>query len=354
MIVNHTGIVSHKGIVQHEGIIDHGGLFPVNDGVLFQDGTAARFQNGKRADFQGFQEGVAPEANAGANQTLADGSTITLDGTATTGTAPIAYAWTQVSGPSVTITNDDQATATVTGAPVGNYVFKLTATNDYGSSESTTDVEIEAAVGCSPNWEADPSAYSAIGVPYPDGTFNGPDYTWETSDPPQQASLLTEEFNTPVVNPEASPCVFECGFSYGGSAPSATTIASVVVANPTALGIGFPTASIQSSGAVLSLGIDSQSGSDLFALPSNDISQLSAISIETFGDGTCRANALYGGVKYSTATIGTGSLATSSGLGYLATDGWSPDDNITLTAHDSSNWLMTYPTNAQDMCGNTQ
>ncbi|WP_141323140.1 myxosortase-dependent M36 family metallopeptidase [Myxococcus sp. AB025B] len=75
----------------------------------------------------------APVANAGVNQTVNQGSQVTLNGSATDEDGDtITYAWTQTAGPSVTLTGADSATATFTAPSVtGNSVdltFSLVAT----------------------------------------------------------------------------------------------------------------------------------------------------------------------------------------------------------------------------------
>ncbi|MCA9770993.1 MAG: right-handed parallel beta-helix repeat-containing protein [Myxococcales bacterium] len=59
---------------------------------------------------------VAPVADAGADQSLPEGSTVTLDGTASADANgdTIHYAWSQVSGPSVALTGSDTAEPTFT------------------------------------------------------------------------------------------------------------------------------------------------------------------------------------------------------------------------------------------------
>ncbi len=84
-----------------------------------------------------------PVANAGANQTLAAGTTsVTLQGSGSDPNGkPITYSWTQVSGPAVTFSNTTIATPVVSGLTNGStYVFKLTVNN--GSLSASAQVQI--------------------------------------------------------------------------------------------------------------------------------------------------------------------------------------------------------------------
>ena len=81
-----------------------------------------------------------PDADAGPDQSQNDLVTVTLDGSGTTDlddpVGSLSYAWAQVSGPSVTLTTPNSVTASFTPPSVGDYVFRLTVTDD---AESATD-----------------------------------------------------------------------------------------------------------------------------------------------------------------------------------------------------------------------
>ncbi|GLY97620.1 hypothetical protein [Actinoplanes sp. NBRC 103695] len=65
------------------------------------------------------------------------GQNVQLDGSGSTGEID-SYAWTQVSGPAVTLTNADQATASFVPTAVGTYAFTLVATGPGGVSPPVT------------------------------------------------------------------------------------------------------------------------------------------------------------------------------------------------------------------------
>ena len=75
-----------------------------------------------------------PTANAGTDQTVISGITVTLDGSASTDphTQPLTYSWVQLAGVSVTLTGADAAVATFTAPTVTDtqvLTFELTVSN---------------------------------------------------------------------------------------------------------------------------------------------------------------------------------------------------------------------------------
>jgi hypothetical protein len=82
-------------------------------------------------------------ADAGPDQQVQQGEQVTLDGSASINA--VSYAWTQTSGPAVTLTNADKATATFTApAEEATLGFQLTATGPSGSSTDDVLVHVEA------------------------------------------------------------------------------------------------------------------------------------------------------------------------------------------------------------------
>jgi dienelactone hydrolase len=91
-----------------------------------------------------------PIANAGADKiiNLPNGVTLTASATDSDGTIS-AYDWEQISGPStVTLLNKLTQTATASSLVVGDYVFKLTVTDNSGNTDSDyIKVTVQVAVG---------------------------------------------------------------------------------------------------------------------------------------------------------------------------------------------------------------
>src|SRR5450755_1273430 len=88
-----------------------------------------------------FNNIITLTANAGANQTITlPTSSVTLDGSASTGTIT-SYTWTKVSGPNTpTITTPNAVTTTVTGLVQGTYVFQLSVNAGASTSQVTISV----------------------------------------------------------------------------------------------------------------------------------------------------------------------------------------------------------------------
>ena len=86
---------------------------------------------------------IPPTAHAGADRTVDPGAAVTLNGSGTDSDGTIqSYAWSQVSGTSVTLQNASTARASFTApATPGALVFRLTVTDDSGDT-GTDDVTV--------------------------------------------------------------------------------------------------------------------------------------------------------------------------------------------------------------------
>jgi len=81
---------------------------------------------------------VAPIASAGLDKTVINGAPVTLDGSGSSdpdhGPAPLTYAWSQISGPAVTLTGATTANPTFTPTQTGDYAFSLVVFDGQASS----------------------------------------------------------------------------------------------------------------------------------------------------------------------------------------------------------------------------
>lgn len=97
----------------------------------------------------------APTANAGTDQIVASAASVTLDGSTSDANdvaQSLSYAWTQTSGPTVTLTGDTTASPTFTapalviGDADATLIFSLTVTDPDGSDTDTVQVTVNAPV----------------------------------------------------------------------------------------------------------------------------------------------------------------------------------------------------------------
>jgi hypothetical protein len=92
-------------------------------------------------------DGAAPDARAGAVQSVFEGALVTLDGSASVGSC-LNFAWEQLAGPPADLAGDDTATPTFSapllpgGFESQTLTFRLTVSNDGGSSSDTVDVTV--------------------------------------------------------------------------------------------------------------------------------------------------------------------------------------------------------------------
>ena len=82
-----------------------------------------------------------PFANAGPNQAVSSGQTVTLDASGSTGQDPVTFAWSQDSGPQATLSNKAASQPTFVAPAVSSkagMVFSMVANSSAGSSKPST------------------------------------------------------------------------------------------------------------------------------------------------------------------------------------------------------------------------
>jgi Secretion system C-terminal sorting domain/PKD domain len=146
-----------------------------------------------------------PVANAGADQAIVlPTNSTTLNGTKSydpDGTL-VAYDWTEVSGPSnAVIGNYNTPTPTVSGLIVGQYIFKLTVTDNYGAT-SSDEMIINVTDSLMPP-VANAGADTTIALPANSSVLNGSGswarsgtittYQWVQLSGPSKASIVASD-----------------------------------------------------------------------------------------------------------------------------------------------------------------
>ena len=149
---------------------------------------------------------VPVTANAGPDQNVPPGATVTISGTASAG--PIAsYAWSQVSGPTVSLTGSDTPTVTfVAPSPfvAQQIVLQLLTTGTAGQRASdTVVVNVESLPGVVANAGLDRSVAGGAIVLLSAAASTGPiaSYAWSSADPISitGANTLSASFRAPTV-----------------------------------------------------------------------------------------------------------------------------------------------------------
>ncbi len=192
-------------------------------------------------------------ANAGTNQTITlPTSTVTLDGSGSTGTIS-SYAWTRVSGPNTpTITTPTTVSTAVTGLVQGVYVFQLSINGGASTSQVTITVNAAGAV-------ANAGTNQTITLPTSTVTLNGSgstgtisDYTWTRVSGPNTPTITTPTaVSTTVTGLINGVYVFQLSINGGASTSQVTiTVNAAAVANAgTNQTITLPTSTVTLNGS---------------------------------------------------------------------------------------------------------
>jgi len=187
---------------------------------------------------------AAPTADAGADQVVAESSTVTLDGTASSdsdGTVA-AHQWTQTGGTAVVITNSNTSIATFT-APAGPaaLTFQLEVTdNDGATNTDTTTVTINARPTANAGPDQSVDEQSAVSLDATassdvDGTVTG--FSWTqtagTVVTLTGASTATPSFTAPSVTTSGETLTFQVTVTDNDGATDTDTVDVQVNNDPT-------------------------------------------------------------------------------------------------------------------------
>jgi len=175
-----------------------------------------------------------PIADAGADESVAVGARVTLDGSGSSSPDGeiLVYYWEQVDGPTVTLSDADSASATFVPSVAGAYVFALTVENANGDDVDQVRITaIEDEDGFTSNAGPDQSVYVGVEVtldgsgsrtpPIDSGSRGGPhseySFAWTQLSGPavtlEDADAATARF-TPV---ETGAYTFELAVSDGST-----------------------------------------------------------------------------------------------------------------------------------------
>ncbi len=110
---------------------------------------------------------IAPTANAGPDQTVLQGTLVTLNGTGSSnggdGPAALTYNWTQVSGPAATLSSSTAPSPTFTPSANGTYVFQLVVYD--GAAYSAADTVTITVNSIAQSVQTALQLYNATGSP---------------------------------------------------------------------------------------------------------------------------------------------------------------------------------------------
>ena len=119
-------------------VLDREGDFTVRGVIVDKDGGSSPYTTTVHVDPP---PNVAPNAAAGADRTVAEGASVTLDGTGSSDpeSGALGFSWVQTAGPAVTLTGANTAQPTFT-APTGpaTLTFEVTVTDPEGATDTDT------------------------------------------------------------------------------------------------------------------------------------------------------------------------------------------------------------------------
>ncbi|CAM3349071.1 T9SS type A sorting domain-containing protein [Zobellia roscoffensis] len=181
----------------------------VNDGILDIDFSSLAADGGSRHPIINAIEvigsgspSVPPVAEAGNNQaiTLPSTTSVTFNGSGhDPDGGPVTFLWTQVSGPnSATLSDENTANLSATGLLEGNYVFRLTVTNQDNETASDEVILTAQSIGGGQSPIVNAGENQNINLPTANITLNGsgsdPDggtvtYQWTQQNGPNSATL---------------------------------------------------------------------------------------------------------------------------------------------------------------------
>ena len=190
---------------------------------------------------------IAPTADAGTDATVAEGDTVTLDGSGSTDGDgdTLTYAWTQTGGPSVTLSDATAAVPSFTAPPKTasdqTLTFELVVSDGVSSSQpDQVTITIPANIGPVADAGTDIStsggaSVSLDGTGSADGDGDTLTYAWvQTSGPAvtlSDASAAAPSFTAPAATTSVQTLAFELVVSDGIVSSLADSVSVTIAAN---------------------------------------------------------------------------------------------------------------------------
>lgn len=135
----------------------------------------------------------------------ATGDTVQLVATPHDGAGTQVFAWTQTSGSTVELTNDDTATASFVPTEAGIYGFHVAVTDDTGTATADVTVNVSAPTPVSVTASSPVSGYVDQAIPIPATPHNGSGAkTWATTVVSGAADIAAGGTSTPLVTVHAA------------------------------------------------------------------------------------------------------------------------------------------------------
>ena len=228
-----TGLTQDAALTFTLTVTDERGL-TATDTVVVTVATAANNQ--------------APTANAGADQTVSESLTVTLDGSASSdreGEA-LTFAWTQTGSPAVTLSSTTAAKPTFTAPAVAadtTLTFSLTVTaGGKTSAADTVTVTVKDNAAPTADAGADQTVFENTTVTLDASASSDPEsqtltYAWTQIGSPavtlSSATAASPTFTAPAVEGD-TPLTFSLTVTDSLGRPSAADTVTVTVANNTA------------------------------------------------------------------------------------------------------------------------
>jgi hypothetical protein len=140
---------------------------------------------------------LPPTASAGPDRSSPTGVEVVLDGSGSSdpdgGPSPLAFAWSQIAGPTVTLSGANTAQARFTPTATGTYSFRLQVSDGAAQAEDTVTITV---TGGSVVVFSDDFEVARGWTVNPNGTDTATTGRWERANPQTTTSVGTKQLGT--------------------------------------------------------------------------------------------------------------------------------------------------------------